>query len=714
MQSSKREVFDSDDDGDNLSPLSIPLASPQLSPRPFLPFATTVTTATAATPNLPDTSTSTDPSFFRDVYEEQQRAIGAQLAPQHADLGDNHSRGSTVSVSVDKGGRDPWAVPSSPIEVAGQQRGSYLKRKREEGDRRQQQPHQQAKRQKNVSVVVQLDDLSSGHASEAAKTKKQKTADETNIEGNTVVETISIPLEPLTPSRLHQYPRLLSSSIDDDALAAAHDPSLPRQHGLDLGLETAGPAVGAATHKDPCENRLPQPEDGTQSTIAFTTPSLYNSSGRRVPGSSNNITGNSILRQIKSSMGHDGDVVLEEVAAVATQNATPLRRARRTADLAQIMSSPDIIAEQGVREPRQRNSPLLQEDDEREDDEEGGVDWGEPNAQNTTNSIRGQPMQPQSSVADELSISLDVPAQSEAVHEFDASYDSLKEMRLVKTKTKKKSPKKKPLKKKAVFIAASDDEDEDVVVTPPPADSENDFSDGHVKSKAPGKRKRGPKKRMEKASVERQVEPVQPKPNSTKRPRGRPKRQKAPLPEEETDEDILVQSIVEDEMAYESEQPQTDANMAAPDSESDGEADLEPPTPVKAKGKKGKAGKKAVAKDKKESKAGRGRRAARVDVQHTISQEAVDEKPVLGQTSGNTSATSSVKAEAVDAGGDLKDQKTAVAVKEEEPPLRNTPAPERGLLSTGLNTTASQGRVPYRVGLSKKFRIAPLLKMIRK
>ncbi|ERS96588.1 hypothetical protein HMPREF1624_06795 [Sporothrix schenckii ATCC 58251] len=659
MQSSKREVFDSDDDGDNLSPLSIPLASPQLSPRPFLPFATTVTTATAATPNLPDTSTSTDPSFFRDVYEEQQRAIGAQLAPQHADLGDNHSRGSTVSVSVDKGGRDPWAVPSSPIEVAGQQRGSYLKRKREEGDRRQQQPHQQAKRQKNVSVVVQLDDLSSGHASEAAKTKKQKTADETNIEGNTVVETISIPLEPLTPSRLHQYPRLLSSSIDDDALAAAHDPSLPRQHGLDLGLETAGPAVGAATHKDPCENRLPQPEDGTQSTIAFTTPSLYNSSGRRVPGSSNNITGNSILRQIKSSMGHDGDVVLEEVAAVATQNATPLRRARRTADLA-------------------------------------------------------QPMQPQSSVADELSISLDVPAQSEAVHEFDASYDSLKEMRLVKTKTKKKSPKKKPLKKKAVFIAASDDEDEDVVVTPPPADSENDFSDGHVKSKAPGKRKRGPKKRMEKASVERQVEPVQPKPNSTKRPRGRPKRQKAPLPEEETDEDILVQSIVEDEMAYESEQPQTDANMAAPDSESDGEADLEPPTPVKAKGKKGKAGKKAVAKDKKESKAGRGRRAARVDVQHTISQEAVDEKPVLGQTSGNTSATSSVKAEAVDAGGDLKDQKTAVAVKEEEPPLRNTPAPERGLLSTGLNTTASQGRVPYRVGLSKKFRIAPLLKMIRK
>lgn len=718
MASSKRVVFDSDDDGDGLSPLSSPLSSPQLSPLPLPPIETRIATTT----NPHDASTSTDPSFFRDVYEEQQRAIGAQLAPLHTALDDSHSQDDASGNTFDQSSRDPWEVPSSPIEVSGQLRGSYLKRKREEGEQQQ----QQVNRQNNVSVVVQLDDLNSGSASEPAKTKKQKRVagpghDQTQQNTSAGLEIISIPLEPLTPSRMHQYPRLLSSNINDDP-AVMHDASLPRRLGLDLGLEAAASPARQSQYDDP----LPPNEGATQSTIAFTTPSLYASSGRRALGSSNN-NSNSILKQIKTSSSHDMDVVQEGVAVTA-HNATPPRRVHKAADLAQvrfmspsfehhvvlltalyikIMSSPDIIAEPTTRDSPRRQSPLPQKDEEHEEDEEGGVEWEAHSThgkKNTTESRRQQSRQRRSSVADELSISIDVPARSEVVQEIyksDASYDSLKQKRI--STAKNNSP-----TKKAIFIAASDDEDEDAIVVLPPAESESDFSAVPTKSKPASRGKRGPKKKVEVLSVELLPGPA-PSKSNPKRPRGRPKRQKTPQQEVGSDEDVLAIDNDEAEVKIEPAESKSEDYTAAADSEADSEAELDPLTPVKAKGKKGKRG----AKNKKDTKAGQGRKPTKADVAATAipNQESVEEKTVLGKTSGNASAASSFQGEV----------HGVVSAKEEETPLPNnskpvtTTAPERTVvLSTGLNTTASQGRVPYRVGLSKKFRIAPLLKMIRK
>lgn len=331
MAASNHEVIDSDDDGDDLSPLSSPLASPQLSPLPLPPIETE--TKTETTTNLAHTSTPTDPSFFRDVYEEQQRAIGAKLAPYPPGFDDSYhdilTEGNAAN-ETDQSSRDPWEVPSSPIEVAGQQRGLYLKRKREEGG--------QASRQSVAAVVVQLEDLSSGNASAKTNAKKQKKTDTNSVESGTVpsIETISIPLEPLTPSRLHQYTRLLSSSINND------DP-LQRQ-GLDLSLDMSLEAA-RPLQQPPYEEVLPPNESVTQSTIAFTTPSLYASSGRRAPGSSNNNnnSSNSVTKHLKSSSSHDMDIVQENEVAAVAQDATPPRRARKAADMAQVRDmNPDF------------------------------------------------------------------------------------------------------------------------------------------------------------------------------------------------------------------------------------------------------------------------------------------------------------------------------------------------------------------------------------
>ncbi|KAL1888975.1 hypothetical protein Sste5346_009243 [Sporothrix stenoceras] len=692
---SKHEVFDSDDDGDDLSPLSSPLASPKLSPLPLPPIETETETTTTKSTNLAHaTSTSTDPSFFRDVYEEQQRAIGVQLAPFPPGFDDSHHDILAERSAVERSSRDPWEVPSSPIEVAGQQLRSYLKRKREEG---------QANRQ-NAAVVVQLEDLCNDNA--PAQAKKQRT--DANIGGVAALETISIPLEPFTPSRLHQYPRMLSSSINEEPL--------PRQSiSLDESLEAAPPF-----QQPPYEEILPPNEDVTQSTIAFTTPSVYASSGRRALGSSNN-NSNSAQKQLKIS-SNNMDIVKEEEVVMVAQDSTPTRRTRNAADMAQILSSPDIIAEPTSRESPRHQSPLPEEDEDPEEDEEGGVEWGSHRSReemSTAEATRPQSAQWRSSIVDELSTSIDVPVQSEAVQEVyepDASCDLLKEKR--PSKPKKKSPKKQ--KKKAVFIAASDDEDEDIIVSAaPPVQSESDFSDVPVKSKpTAAKGKRGPKKKtaQEVLSVELSSETTLP--TKAKRGRGRPKRQKTPpqVIDSDDEEVVLVQGAVEDdiEIKIEPSETKTDEYTAAPDSDADSEAEPDLPTPDKTKGKKGN---KASAKD---TEAGRGRKSTKVDAANAVpSQEAVEEKTVFSNTSGNASAASSFKVVAEDK---QVAQKTAVVAKKEKPapiledskPALSTTGPGRALLNTGLVATASQGKIPYRVGLSKKFRIAPLLKMIRK
>ncbi|CAK7223600.1 hypothetical protein SBRCBS47491_005265 [Sporothrix bragantina] len=670
MSSSRQEVFDSDDDGDELSPLSSPLASPQLSPlplheepsqlelvelseqpepseRPTMPLST----------NPADASTSTDPSFFRDVYEEQQRALGAQLDATTNEY-DNHDNQVAAAVVVE---RDPWEVPSSPIEVAGQQRGSYLKRKPDEG----------RQRTNNASVVVQLDDTSSGGgtAGEPATKQRRTTLDDSSMERQGMGLEISIPLEPLTPSRMHQYPQLLSSSIDN-SLAIPQDESLPQ-------------IQAALVHQEPYDETIPA-DAATQSTIAFTTPSIYASSDRRAVGSSSN---NTNPRQMKSSYEMD---VIQEDGTIAVSSATPQRAPTNTTDLVQMMSSPDIFAEPASMQkpPRPQNLVIEERDeDEMDDDDEEEDELGAHSPRREKKAARSTPRQPQfrSSVEDELSISIDIPVQDNTAHEIgesDAPYDSPPKKAVPK-------PRSKLTKTKTTIIAASDDDDDsgggifdDIALPPPPVDSESDFSDAKTKVKSNAKSKKAQKKKVTVA------ESVLQKP---KRSRGRPK--KTILDEEE--EEAPKVDPVDDHEAV--------VRIKLPEAEQDTEA-VQAPT----KGKRG----------RKPGKKGKGG-GTNSNAEETPTEVVIDET-ALSTTSGNTSLPGSFKGQVNgEENAEAKDEEKAEETKKEQPlPSDSKPAPaptglSSGLLSTGLNTT-NMGRVPYRVGLSKKFRIAPLLKVIRK
>ncbi|CAK7213043.1 hypothetical protein SCUCBS95973_001665 [Sporothrix curviconia] len=689
MSASRQEVFDSDDNGDDLSPLSSPLASPRLSPfplheepsqlelvelpelpglsgpseQPTLPFST----------NPADVSTSTDPSFFRDVYEEQQRALGAQLnatTNEYDNQAAEEMAEETATVAVAVPERDPWEVPSSPIEVAGQQRGSYLKRKRNEELQRA---------NDDVPVAVQLNG-DGGSREPATKQRRRTTTVGSGLEHQGMGLEISIPLEPLTPSRMHQYPQLLSSSIDNSlALPLSRDESLPHIHAV-------------STYQAPYDATVPA-DAVTQSTVAFTTPSMYASSGRRAVGSSSS-NHNTNSRQLKSS--HDMDII-QENDTIAVSSATPPRQARKTADMAHIMSSPDVIAEPAsLRGPPRPQSPVVDEHDENERDavNEEDDEWEAPTSRRGKTTARSTQRRPQrrSSVDDELSISIDIPVQSKALHEIDESDTSCDSPpRADASKTKHKQT-----KAKAVVIAASDDDDDDsdggriddLAPPPHPADSESDFSDAGPKKKSTAKSKKAQKKKGTAAD---------PVPEQPKRSRGRPK--KAKLNEDEggaqtMDPDNDYEALVRDVL---------------PGAERDTEADSRPEgkSVAQAKGKRG----------RKTGKGGKGRKDSNAETAPT---ETATNDAALSTTSGNASLPGSFKAEAngeenVEARDEEKSEEA-----DKKQPLPNdskpTPAPAglpSGLLSTGLNTT-SMGRVPYRVGLSKKFRIAPLLKVIRK
>ncbi|CAK7207655.1 hypothetical protein SEUCBS139899_010466 [Sporothrix eucalyptigena] len=664
MSSFRQEVFDSDDDGDVLSPLSSPLASPNLSPAQ--PYEETSQPELPELPELPlstnaaDTSASTDPSFFRDVYEEQQRALGAQLLATAKDHDERYATTTAASTTVE---RDPWEVPSSPIEVAGQQRESYLKRKRDEERQRN-----------NVSVVVQLNDISSGSGEPAAKQRKTAGTNNSSLGQGSMGLEISIPLEPLTPGRMNEFPHLLSSSINN-SMAVPHDESLP-------------PLRAASALQTPYNDSAPN-DAVTQSTIAFTTPSIYSSSGRRAQGSSNN-NNNTNSRQIKSS--HDMDVIQENEAA-AVCSTTPPRKARKAADLAQILSSPDIIAEPtGARKLPRQQSPKIEEHGGDWEDQEEDADWEAHTsypAKATSKPSQRHPRR-RASVEDELSISIDVPAQNDIVHEIgeaDASYDSPPKKAVPKAKSKQQ-------KSKAVFIAASDDDDDEIdeVILPPAGDSESDFSDASAKPKPKAKTKKEQKKK------EATADPAQGKP---KRTRGRPKKSK------QADEEDEKADAIDPDDNYEAVM-----KVELPEAEVDTEADAKSDSKTEQAQTKGKRGKKA-------KKGGRGCKSANTTTEAVPIEITIDDT-ALSKTSGNASVPSSFKG-IVDGEENkkVKDEEKAEE-KEEEKPLpsisRPTLAPAglpTGLLSTGLNTTG-QGRVPYRVGLSKKFRIAPLLKVIRK
>ncbi len=264
MAPPRNVICDSDDDSDRLS----------------APNSPRVVAAAAAGEDAPGLSTSTDPSFFRDVYEEQQRALSAL---RHAAAGGQS--------------RDLWDVPSSGevVEAADRRRHDSIKRKRAAEELLQD----------GGSVVIELDDGNTEDAV-AAKTKRPRLAGGLGI---------SIPLEPITPGRIRECPALLGSS----GTGGAADLSLP-------GYGTA--QAGQQAHDPP-----PTEVFLTESTVAYTTPSLYASSGRRRALGSSGGNGNKHGENGKSVVVciDGGEPKSEAAEAPMEAAATPARRGRQHA-----------------------------------------------------------------------------------------------------------------------------------------------------------------------------------------------------------------------------------------------------------------------------------------------------------------------------------------------------------------------------------------------
>ncbi|CAK7271361.1 hypothetical protein SEPCBS57363_004578 [Sporothrix epigloea] len=660
MPASHQEIFDSDDDGDGLSPLSDLRASPQQLLPPSLrdsPQLDLVELPEQSAPSqqqtllhsmAPAASTSTDLSFFRDIYEEQQGTAGKLLHTKSNEYGNQ----STASGNRD----DPWEVPSSPLEVTGQQRGSYLKRKRIEEHKLQ--------RTKRLAVTVQLDDTSSGGNSEPATNQQRVTDGQSMRYQGTNLERFA-PQDPLTPNRTHQYPQLLGSSIDN-SFVLPYDESLP---------QTENGSAHQGTHYE-----VVPVDTVTQSTIAFTTPSIYASSGRRAVESSDH---NFNWRQLESS-GHADS--LQENKRLAAKSTTTPRRSRKTVESMQLMSSPDIIAGPASMQVRQPQSPVIQGhgEDGAEVNEEVVGKKVQPSRRIKVAKIADQLIHAQSqyrhSVEDELSfdIGISIPEKTALETISITSHDSIPAKAAPKANVKQK-------RKKAVTIAASEDEGsdsgsiKDEPISLVPADSESDYSDNKVKAQA----KPGAKKRLKRG--QKAKEPTA-------------KQGVAGVKAQQVDTNGNSRSLDSTELAG----VQADAKAA---SKNDVKS-----VRTKAKSKRVKGA----------SKKGQNTALA-TSTAEAVSTKANTDDIALRTTSGNAMLSAPIEGDAI---GEKNCE--AIAKKTDEKPQMHQPVtsdgkaspgppsgPPSGLLSTGLNT-AGLGRVPYRVGLSKRFRIAPLLKVIRK
>ena len=280
-----RVVYDSDEDSDLGPPPRSPVHPVHgIMDRPATPPRAMV--AHMEPSPLPDTlsvthpvaTSSTDPSFFQNVYQEQQRELGAQLNTEH----------------------DLWDVPSSPMRPPPAM-----------------QPSDSAKRKREAEMRGRNTNSSSGSgggSGNAPPKRQRQEGDATRPVMSNGLE-ISIPLEPITPNMLHQYPRLLSSSGDQ---------SFPGEV-----THTLGHALAAHHHH---EYQQPPGDAVTQSTVAFATPSIYASSGRRGLGSNNASDGNDAGRHDMAGEHKSSFDGLEAVEEVATVNAsTPPRKARAAA-----------------------------------------------------------------------------------------------------------------------------------------------------------------------------------------------------------------------------------------------------------------------------------------------------------------------------------------------------------------------------------------------
>ena len=380
------------------------------------------------------------------------------------------------------------------------------------------------------------------------------------------------------------------------------------------------------------------------------------------------------------------------------------------------MSSPDIIAEPTrLPELRRPQSPVskIQPRSEKDHQSEKDDDWEPHVSHQIKKAVKSaqRPPQRKTSVEDELSISIEIPLQNKAVHEInesDASSDSPPRKAVPKAKSRQTMS-------KTATISASDDSNNnsdgervDEMTLPLPVESESDFSDAKPKSKT--RSKRGQKKKA--AAAESGAEPGRGKPD---RSRGRPKKAKQGDEKEKTQIGNFGPDFG---VAVGGKQAELGAGTRS-GAEAEIEANIKPDTNAGQAQVKGKRGRKAGKVSQASGSAG----SANLKVEESPSDIAND-VAALGTTSGNASLQNSVKD---DGNGEENRQTNSQAKDEQKPeeaekkqalPSDSKPVPtpaglSSGLLSTGLNTTGT-GRVPYRIGLSKKLRIAPLLKVIRK
>ncbi|CAK7264779.1 hypothetical protein SEPCBS119000_001169 [Sporothrix epigloea] len=677
MSASRQEIFDSDDDGDNLSPLSDLLDSPQrLSPSALHedssrlePVELPEQPAPSRNQNLlhsiaPAASTSTDPSFFRDIYEEQQRAADTQLRAATNEYDSQSKAGVTQT--------DPWEVPSSPLEVVGQQRESYLKRKW--NDERQ--------RARRSTVPNQPDEASIDGGSEPP-TKQQRLTKDYNARYREMgLETSALP-DPLTPSRPYQHPQLTSSSIDNSFCQVPHVRSLP---------ENADRAADEKRH-----DGMPPVETVTQSTIAFTTPSIYASSGRRAVESSGH---NLDFEQPESS--HPVNLTREN-DIVAARSATSPRQSRKTVELMQLTSSPDIIAGPvSMQKPRRLQSPVdhLQSPGGVKSNAETACWDMQTSRRAKTAKIASHSTHAQSKrmrfAEDELSIDAGSSTADMVTHNRNisgASHDS------PQTKAVRK-PKSRQRKKKAVSIAALEDDESDgreAVDRESFASvgSESDISDARVGAR--NQAKTNAKKRLKKGQ-------------KTKDPVAKNEKKKSKSPSDfstKTDQDKPGREAQETVTSADRETAERlELAVIQADSASDTKA-----VPAQITSEPG----------KRVTKRSQERVLSNFNTNDGFVKANGDDM-AHGITSGTaipsvTRKDTCEKNEDVANEMDDKTDKDEFALRGTKANPETTGRPPPGTTSALSNASlnnAGLGRVPYRVGLSKKFRIAPLLKVMRK
>ncbi|OAA57456.1 hypothetical protein SPI_07115 [Niveomyces insectorum RCEF 264] len=683
-------VYDSDEEDSELSSLASPIAPPapalSPSPRPPRPSPT----------KAPDTSTSTDPAFFCSVYEDQQRTN----VPSNAN--------TRRSVSAEKPGaatsQDPrpsapsrddhvWEVPISP-QPASPRRRDNAKRKRDDGapclwtaDVDEQAEDAQhgptAKKPRNedappseTSRTVlrrshgpEYDDNDNATILGGAGASHNKTGRgekdsffSTSIESTTgslhhpsggfsgAVE-ISIPLAPMTPNTMRQY-RVFASSrsdglVDGDGYGDGDGDGDTRLRADDGPLQQT-------------PQRHPASEAITESTIAYTTPSIYAASGRcsEVHSSVHNATGEPGAGEA------DSDHVVHRT--------TPARRDRGAEQASlDLLSSPDILAEAAAPRPqlgRKAFQAFLKEKLKKTSD-----DGREKVASSTSRRKKGNV-----TTGDELSADrLDRVSQDDA--EWDPSPAA------AAPSARKNQPKRPATSShrrksqsndgedtdtgnedRAVLCVADSSEDEGGALSPAESACAKEEEEEEEEDRPP--RKRGRRKKETKgratAAGDEAATPAKTPTTAGKPRRGRPKKQKANAPNE------LSKEVDAASPAAKSEAAEAPTHDVAAESVTDA-----------------------------------AKRAGTDDA----------DKPALRETSGNAAAIS-VSAGTVD------HQKAGASITTDDTKTDDTKADDtKGsgratakLAAASGSLSSSQGRVPFRVGLSKKLRIAPLLKSMRR